>query len=83
MMEIKEARSTLRNDNTTTATTSGAVPTLRRHQKDGGTGRVRSGGRWGTRLGLVLWLVVGVVSLRNKTLPVVLVIIPVKLSSTA
>jgi hypothetical protein len=77
--------STSCNDNTTTATTSDTVQSLRCHQKDGGIGtRVGRGGRRGAGLGLELLLVVGVVvvNLRHKTLIVILVVIPVKLGSS-
>jgi hypothetical protein len=62
MKEITKTGNMSCNDNTTVATTSDAVPSLRRHQKDGGTGtRVGRGGRWRTSLGLELLLVARVV----------------------
>jgi hypothetical protein len=79
---MKKTRNTSWGDNTTTSTTLN-IQSLRCHQEDGrtGTGGGRRGERWGTHLRLILQVLV--MSLRDKTLIVVIVVIPVKLGSPA
>lgn len=79
---MKKTRSTSWRDSTT-ATTTSDIQSLRCHQEDRGTGTGgrRRGKRHRTRFGLIPLLEVLILSLWDET--IVVVIIPVKLSSTA